>query len=61
MMLVHGLHPDTAFAMLGWWSRNRNVKVRDLADRTVQAAGTGELTSSELRTEVDRALDDATA
>ena len=33
LMMAYGVSADGAFAMLEWWSRNHNVKVRDLAAR----------------------------
>ncbi|MFC5731409.1 MULTISPECIES: PAS and ANTAR domain-containing protein [Nocardioides] len=58
LMLAYGVDADQAFAMLNWWSRNKNVKVRDLAERLVEAARTGATTHSDLRTTVDALLHD---
>jgi PAS domain-containing protein len=60
LMLSYGLDPDQAFAMLRWWSRNRNVKVRDLAERIVVLATEGEATDEGLRRSIDSALHDLT-
>jgi AmiR/NasT family two-component response regulator len=37
LMVVYGLNPDAAFALLAWHSRNGGVAVRDLAQRLVSA------------------------
>lgn len=58
LMLAYGLEPNAAFAMLRWWSRNRNVKVRDLASRVVAAAVSGQFTHADLRSLIDTALHD---
>jgi hypothetical protein len=58
LMLAYGLDPDQAFAMLQWWSRNRNVKVRDLAARLVGMVREGELGDAEVRARVDDLLHD---
>jgi hypothetical protein len=60
LMLSYGLDSDQAFAMLRWWSRNRNVKVRDLAERIVVLATDGEATDEGLRRSIDAALHDLT-
>jgi hypothetical protein len=60
LMLAYGLDSGQAFAMLRWWSRNRNVKVRDLAAKLVQIARAGSVTDSELRTNFDVQLHDIT-
>jgi PAS domain-containing protein len=60
LMLSYGLDPDQAFAMLRWWSRNRNIKVRDLAERIVVLATEGEATDEGLRRSIDSALHDLT-
>lgn len=61
LMLAYGLDSDQAFAMLRWWSRNRNVKVRELAERVVTLAREGEASDVELRGNLDAALDDMTS
>lgn len=61
LMLAYGLDADQAFAMLSWWSRNRNVKVRDLAQRLVEIARDGESTHGDLRRSFDVMLHDITA
>jgi hypothetical protein len=60
LMLSYGLDSEQAFAMLRWWSRNRNVKVRDLAERIVVLATEGEATDAGLRQSIDSALHDLT-
>jgi hypothetical protein len=61
LMLAYGLDEDAAFAMLRWWSRNRNVKVREVAQRLVDNAREGEATDSETRSAIDALLHDVTA
>ena len=61
LMLSYGLDSEQAFAMLRWWSRNRNVKVRDLAERLVTLARDGEASDVELRSSLDAALHDLTS
>jgi hypothetical protein len=58
LMLAYGVDADQAFAMLSWWSRNKNVKVRDLAERLVETVRTGATSHSELRAAVDALLHD---
>ena len=58
LMLAYGLDADQAFSMLRWWSRNRNVKVRELAARLVEVAGTGESSDADLRASIDSQLHD---
>ncbi len=60
LMLAYGFDEDAAFSMLTWWSRNRNVKVRDLAGELMQASVEGAATGQEFRTRVDRLLHDLT-
>lgn len=60
LMLVYGFGPDAAFSMLRWWSRNRNVKVRDLAEALMQACQDGEVTAPAFRGRVDSLLYDLT-
>jgi aryl carrier-like protein len=61
LMLAYGLDSEQAFAMLRWWSRNRNVKVRELAERLVALARDGEASDVELRTSLDAAMHDLTS
>ena len=61
LMLGYGLDPDAAFAMLKWWSRNRNVKVREVAERLIQVAREGHVSHPGLRRLLDALLDDLTA
>jgi hypothetical protein len=58
LMLAYGVDADQAFAMLNWWSRNKNVKVRDLAERLVETVRTGATSHSDLRASVDALLHD---
>ena len=60
LMLAYGLDSDQAFAMLRWWSRNRNVKVRDLAGKLVEIARAGAVSDHELRNNIDAQLHDIT-
>jgi PAS domain-containing protein len=60
LMLAYGLDSDQAFSMLRWWSRNHNVKVRELAARLVEAAGAGEVSDADLRSSIDAQLHDIT-
>lgn len=60
LMLGYGLDADAAFAMLKWWSRNRNVKVREVADRLIQVAREGHVSHPGLRRLLDALLDDLT-
>lgn len=61
LMLGYGLDADAAFAMLRWWSRNRNVKVRDIADRLIEVARQGHMSHPGLRGMLDSLIDDLTA
>lgn len=61
LMLGYGLDADAAFAMLKWWSRNRNVKVREIADRLIAVAREGHVSHPGLRRLLDALLDDLTA
>ncbi len=60
LMLAYGLDPDQAFSMLRWWSRNRNVKIRDLAQRLVDVVRTGGASDTDLRATIDAQLHDIT-
>ncbi len=61
LMLGYGLDADAAFAMLRWWSRNRNVKVREIADRLIEVARMGHMSHPGLRGMLDTLIDDLTA
>ncbi len=61
LMLAYGLDADAAFAMLRWWSRNRNVKVREVADRLLAAAREGHVSHPGLRRLLDTLIDDVTS
>lgn len=61
LMLAYGLDADQAFAMLRWWSRNKNMKLRDIAAHVIDGSTSGELSDSSLRTAVDNLLHDARA
>jgi ribosomal protein S28E/S33 len=58
LMLAYGLDADQAFAMLQWWSSSRNVKIRDLANRLIDAARTGEASDTGIRNRFDVLLHD---
>lgn len=60
LMMAYGFDADAAFSMLTWWSRNRNVKVRDLAAELMQASEEGAATAQDFRVRVDRLLYDLT-
>ena len=60
LMLGYGLDADAAFAMLRWWSRNRNVKVREIADRLIEVARMGHMSHPGLRGMLDTLIDDLT-
>lgn len=60
LMLAFGLGPTQAFAMLGWWSRNHKIKIRDLAERLVLLAGAGQNSDADLRGQTDALLHDLT-
>jgi hypothetical protein len=59
LMLAYGLAPDQAFAMLSWWSRNRNVKVRELAHQVVTVGQSGDMSSRDVRVAFDNLFSDA--
>ncbi|KRC53072.1 hypothetical protein ASE19_11830 [Nocardioides sp. Root79] len=59
LMMAYGLDAEQAFAMLRWWSRNRNVKLRDIAAHVTEISTSGQLSHQSLRTAVDRLLHDA--
>lgn len=61
LMMAYGLDADQAFAMLRWWSRNKNMKLRDIAAHVIEVSTSGELSDSGLRTAVDNLLHDARA
>jgi ribosomal protein S28E/S33 len=58
LMLAYGLDADQAFAMLQWWSSSRNVKIRDLANRLIDAARAGEASDTGIRNRFDVLLHD---
>lgn len=58
LMLAYGLDADQAFAMLSWWSRNKNIKLRELAHRLVEQSRAGGLTDGDLRRSFDALLHD---
>ncbi len=61
LMLGYGLDADAAFAMLRWWSRNRNVKVREVAERLIDVAQGGHASHPGLRQLLDSLLHDLTS
>lgn len=60
LMLAYGLDHEQAFSMLRWWSRNRNVKVRELSQRLVDVVRAGDMSDTELRGNIDAQLHDIT-
>lgn len=60
LMLGYGLDSDAAFAMLRWWSRNRNVKVREIAERLIEVAQQGQISHPGLRALLDTLIHDLT-
>jgi len=60
LMLAYGLSPDAAFTMLEWWSKNHNVKIRDLATRLMDAAQDRPVVTG-LQQSVDKLLYDLTS
>lgn len=61
LMLVYSLTEDQAFALLRWWSRNHNLRVRLLAERLMATVPSGEDSDAELRVRMDRRLHDLTS
>lgn len=61
LMVGYGLDATQAFGMLSWWSQTRNVKVRELARRVLQAAGSGAVSGPHVRTAFDTLLHDVSA
>lgn len=61
LMLVYSLSEDQAFALLRWWSRNHNLRVRLLAERLMATVRSGEDSDAELRVRMDRRLHDLTS
>lgn len=60
LMLAYGFDEKAAFSMLTWWSRNRNIKIRDLAANLMQASEDGAATAQGFRARVDNLLYDVT-
>lgn len=60
LMLAYGLDAAQAFAMLKWWSSSRNVKIRELAERLVEIARSGEASDTSVRNGFDALLHDLT-
>lgn len=61
LMVAYGLSPDAAFTMLQWWSKNHNVKLRDLAARLMEAAQSRLIVGQALRQPFDNLLFDLTS
>ena len=59
LMVLYGLTPDAAFAVLRSHSQHRNIKVRDIAAQLVRRAGHGPLSEAALG-EPDRLLHSVT-
>lgn len=60
LILAYGINADAAFAMLIWWSKNHNVKIRDLAHRLIEAAQ-GRPVIARSKESLDRLLFDLTS
>lgn len=60
LMLAYGLDADASFAMLRWWSRNRNIKVREIAERLVEVAAETEVAGTDVRVAFDALMHDIT-
>lgn len=60
LMLAYGLDADASFAMLRWWSRNRNIKVREIAERLVDVTAETEVAGTDVRVAIDALLHDIT-
>ena len=58
LMLAYGLTQDEAFAMLRWWSRNHNIRVRLLAERLMARVYDVRSSREELLVAFDRVLHD---
>lgn len=56
LSLAYGFDGEAAFALLRWWSNHRNVKVKVLAEQLLTEAGTGAVSTPELRAAVDGLL-----
>jgi len=61
LMLAYSLSADQAFALLRWWSRNHNLRVRVLAERLMADVEGGQFAASDLRAQMDRSLHDLSA
>jgi hypothetical protein len=60
LMLAYGLNPEAAFTMLEWWSKNHNIKIRDLASRLMEATQVRPAVTG-LQQSLDRLLFDLTS
>jgi hypothetical protein len=58
LMMAYGLDADQAFAMLRWWSRNKNMKIREIAEHLTDVSTAGEVSDPGLRRTVDNLLHD---
>lgn len=58
VMVAYGLTDDQAFALLRWWSRNHNTRVRLLAERLMATARNPRYSHEELRRAFDRVMHD---
>ncbi|MEZ0580084.1 PAS and ANTAR domain-containing protein [Nocardioides sp. MH1] len=61
LMVVYGLSPEAAFTMLQWWSKNHNVKLRDLASRLMEATQSTLVVGKGLQQPFDNLLYDLTS
>ncbi|MGH3507790.1 MAG: PAS and ANTAR domain-containing protein [Nocardioidaceae bacterium] len=60
LMLTYGIDAGAAFAMLGWWSNDHNVKINLLAERLVAAVAEQQHAHPEVRVRVERLMQDLT-
>ncbi|WP_426246731.1 ANTAR domain-containing protein [Nocardioides sp. LHG3406-4] len=58
LMVGYSLNADQAFDTLRWWSQNKNVKLRELAGRLIEAASTGATSDVRTRKSFDVLLHD---
>ena len=56
LMLVYGLDAEAAFALLSWQSQHSNIKLRELADRLVNAVGRDGVASTAVRRRLDEMI-----
>ncbi len=61
LMVAYGLDADQAFELLRWWSQNKNIKLRELAQGLVDAASQGQTSHDEIRRSLDCLLHDVSS